>query len=88
MTANDSQVRQAGTSTTAKLADELSEASIASRGFLDRLWGRVFRARPYVCLHAGTSGLVPITLCYSELLVEGYSDEAVTLAPGDRLPDS
>jgi hypothetical protein len=32
--------------------------------------------------------MVLITLCYSELLVDGYSDEAVTLAPGDRLPDS
>ena len=47
MTANDSQVRQAGTSTTAKLADELSEASIASRGFLDRLRPGFIRARPY-----------------------------------------
>jgi hypothetical protein len=44
MTANDSQVRQAGTSTTAKLADELSEASIASRGFLDRLRPGLIRA--------------------------------------------
>ena len=36
MTANDSQVTQAGTSTTVK-ADEVSETSIASRGFLNRL---------------------------------------------------